>query len=284
MSILCFVFCILYCFFCPLQRFYQIPAANYNIQGTSMILADLTSPMVADLPKNMVVVVPVASLEQHSLHLPVCTDSRLLEEAVRRVEKRLKWEMLALPIMWLGYSQHHIGYPGTVSASSDTHLNLMMDIVQSMLSHGFHRILILNSHGGNEANISVLLQRLMEADESAEIFASTLYSPPSTVKAFKKILDAGERGSGHAGETETSMMLAIEPKLVHKDRMFADGEEARPLLNGVTNYRRMDQRTRHGGVGDPSKATAGKGEKLFKAIADGLEETIRVIHSGKALP
>jgi creatinine amidohydrolase len=240
--------------------------------------------MVADLPKNIVVVVPVASLEQHSLHLPLFTDTRLLEEAVRRVEPGLRWEMLALPVMWLGYSHHHIKYPGTVTAGSSTHLDLMNDIVSSMLGHGFRRILLLNSHGGNQANLSVLLQRLMEQEPEAEVFAATLYSPPSTEKAFKRILEAGDKGSGHAGETETSMMMAIEPDLVHGEEMFADGDEAQPLLKGVTNYRRMDQRTRHGGVGDPRSATAEKGEKLFKAIVDGLERTIKTIHAGKALP
>ena len=247
-----------------------------------MILANLTSSMVTDLPKEMVVVVPVASLEQHSLHLPLFTDSMLLEESVQRLEERMPWDVLALPVMWLGYSQHHIEYSGTVSAGSETHLNVMMDIVLSMLGHGFRRILILNSHGGNQANIAVLLQRLMESEEDAEILAATLYSPESTEKAVKRILEAGEEGSGHAGETETSMMLAMAPNLVREDRMHADGEEARPRLKGVATYRRMHLRTRHGGVGDPASATAKKGERLFKAIVNGLEETVKVIRSGEA--
>ena len=150
-----------------------------------MILAHLTSPQVADLPKEMVVVVPVASMEQHSLHLPMCTDTLLLEESVRRLEAAMVWDVLALPAMWLGFSHHHLGYAGTLSASSATHLSLMQDIVESMLVHGFRRILILNSHGGNDPSISVLLQRLMDSEKArdirAEIFATTLYSHPATV-------------------------------------------------------------------------------------------------------
>ena len=88
-----------------------------------MKLAELLSSEVADLPRDTAVIVPVASLEQHSLHLPVFTDSLILEECIRRLENRLSDTVLVLPVMWLGYSQHHMPYPGTVSASSDTHQN-----------------------------------------------------------------------------------------------------------------------------------------------------------------
>ena len=127
-----------------------------------MILAEMTSPEVDALPRDIVVLMPVASCEQHSLHLPVFTDSLIGGEVARRVHERCRDDVLVLPVQWLGYSQHHIRYPGTVSAVSQTHLLLMMDIVASMVGHGFRKILIQNSHGGNGANISVLLQRLME--------------------------------------------------------------------------------------------------------------------------
>ena len=78
------------------------------------------------------------------------------------MHERVPDDVLVLPVQWLGYSQHHIRYPGTISAISETHLMLMMDIVASMVGYGFKKILIQNSHGGNGANISVLLQRLME--------------------------------------------------------------------------------------------------------------------------
>ncbi|MFH1566930.1 MAG: creatininase family protein, partial [Gemmatimonadota bacterium] len=124
-----------------------------------MLLAEMTSPEIAALPRDIVVLLPIASCEQHSLHLPVYTDSFIGGEVARRVHVQVPEDVLVLPVQWLGYSQHHIRYPGTVSAVSETHLALMMDMVDSMIVHGFRKILLLNSHGGNGAGISVLLQR-----------------------------------------------------------------------------------------------------------------------------
>ena len=133
-----------------------------------MLLGEMTSPEIDGLPRDIVVYIPVASCEQHSLHLPVLTDSLIGEEVARRVNDRIPNDVLVLPVQWLGYSQHHIRYPGTVSAVSQTHLLLMMDIVACMVGYGFRKILIQNSHGGNGANIQVLLQRLMERYQEGE--------------------------------------------------------------------------------------------------------------------
>ena len=109
-----------------------------------MILAEMTSPEIDALPRDIVVLMPVASCEQHSLHLPVFTDSMIGGEVARRVHERVPDEVLVLPVQWLGYSQHHIRYPGTISAISETHLLLLMDIVASMVGYGFKKILIQN--------------------------------------------------------------------------------------------------------------------------------------------
>ena len=138
-----------------------------------MLLSELTSPEIAALPRDTVILIPVASCEQHSLHLPVWTDSFIGQDVARRVHEKVPDDVLVLPVQWLGYSQHHSRYPGTVSAISDTHMDLMMDIVDSMVRHGFRKILLQNSHGGNGAGIQVLLQRLMEKypDEDAEFYS-----------------------------------------------------------------------------------------------------------------
>ena len=244
-----------------------------------MKLEEMTSPEVAELPRNVVVVFPVGSMEQHSLHLPLSTDTMIVGAMCRRLESALPEDVLLLPVMWLGYSRHHMKYPGTVSAGVTTHLNIMKDVVCSMLDHGFRRVLIVNGHGGNIANISVLLQKLMEEHGDAEIFACPLYSDPSA-EEIKKILDKGTGGSGHAGESETSIVLALNSALVKEDRLDADGQQARLGLTGVVDYRSMDRRTSHGGVGDPTSATADKGEKLIRTIVEGLSEVVLKIRSG----
>lgn len=157
-----------------------------------MKLEELTSPDVGELPRDVVVVFPVGSMEQHSLHLPLSTDTMIVGEMCRRLESALPQDVLLLPVMWLGYSRHHMKYPGTVSAGVTTHINIMEDVVCSMLDHGFQRVLIVNGHGGNIANISVLLQKLMEEHGDAEIFACSLYSGLSAEEIEKFWIRAPE--------------------------------------------------------------------------------------------
>ena len=228
-----------------------------------MLLWEMTSPDVDALPRDIVVLIPVASCEQHSLHLPVWTDSFIGQDVARRVHEKVPEDVLVLPVQWLGYSQHHSRYPGTVSAISATHLDLMLDIVDSMVSHGFRKILIQNSHGGNGAGIQVLLQRLMEKyqDDTTEFYSRWAWG--SKLDEIRTL----PNGSGHAGETETAMMLAIRPDLVHADRIDPDGEREGMRVPGVSGYHRFDQRTKHGGVGDPRPSTPEMGVAMLEASA-----------------
>ncbi len=238
----------------------------------------MTSPEIDALPRDIVVLMPVASCEQHSLHLPVFTDSMIGGDVARRVHELVPDEVLVLPVQWLGYSQHHIRYPGTLSAISETHLLLMMDIVTSVVGYGFKKILIQNSHGGNGANISVLLQRLMEryGDDGVEFYSRWAWASGGKLDEIREL---GAGGSGHAGETEASMMLAIRPDLVRMDQLAADGERPGMRVPGVASYHRFDQRTKHGGVGDPRPATAEKGERLLQASAVEAAEHVKQIRA-----
>ena len=250
----------------------------FNSGAHLLILAEMTSPEIDALPRDIVVLMPVASCEQHSLHLPVFTDSMIGEEVARRVHGLVPEEVLVLPVQWLGYSQHHIRYPGTLSAVSETHLLLMMDIVASVVGYGFKKVLIQNSHGGNGANISVLLQRLMEryGDDGVEFYSRWAWAGNETLNSIRTL---GNGGSGHAGETETSMVLAMRPELVRIDRLAADGERSGMRVEGVASYHRFDQRTQHGGVGDPRPATAEMGEQILQASAEEVAEHVQAIRA-----
>ena len=245
-----------------------------------MILAEMNSPDIDALPRDIVVLIPVASCEQHSLHLPVFTDTMIGTEVARRVHERCPEKVLVLPTLWLGYSQHHIRYPGTLSASTETHLGAMMDIVDSIVRHGFKNILIMNSHGGNGANVSVLLQQLMVryGDEDVSFYSRWAWASGDKLDEIREL---GGAGSGHSGESETSMILALRPDLVQTDRLDADGDGDRPQVPGLGSYLRFDQRTQHGGVGDPRPATAEKGERMLDASAAEVAEQVRQIRELK---
>ena len=114
-----------------------------------MNLTDMTWPQVKALPPGTPVVIPVAALEQHGRHLPVFTDSLLLGEVVRRVNERLADRVLFAPLMWLGNSDHHLDFGGTLSAAPRVYLDLLNGLAENFLMHGFQRIVFLNGHGGN---------------------------------------------------------------------------------------------------------------------------------------
>ena len=94
-----------------------------------MNLSDLPWPKIQELAPDTPVVVPIAALEQHGLHLPVFTDSLLLGEVVRRVSLQMESQVLFAPLMWLGNSDHHLDFCGTLSASPRTYLDLLGGLV-----------------------------------------------------------------------------------------------------------------------------------------------------------
>src|SRR6476646_4362620 len=115
-----------------------------------MQLSDLNWPAVQALAPNTPVVFPVAALEQHGRHMPLFTDSMLLGEVVRRAAERLGDRVLFAPLQWLGNSDPHLDFPGTLSAAPRVYLDLLNGLLDNCVTHGFKRLVIVNGHGGND--------------------------------------------------------------------------------------------------------------------------------------
>src|SRR5688572_5897617 len=134
-----------------------------------MDLTDLSWPAVAALSKDTPVVFPIAALEQHSHHLPLFTDSLLLGEIVRRAKEPLGSRVLFAPLMWLGNSDHHLDFAGTLSAPPRTYLDLLNGLAENFVQHGFRRLVFVNGHGGNDVPckqaVFELRQRHRERDD-----------------------------------------------------------------------------------------------------------------------
>ena len=111
-----------------------------------MFLSELTWPDVAGLSKDTPVVIPIAAVEQHGHHLPVYTDSMLLTEIVRRVDSAMHDQILVTPLMWLGNSDHHLDFPGTLSAPPRVYIDLLVGLLDNLIMHGFKRLLLINGH------------------------------------------------------------------------------------------------------------------------------------------
>ncbi|MEE2657270.1 MAG: creatininase family protein [Candidatus Latescibacterota bacterium] len=246
-----------------------------------MKLGEMTWPDVKALDKtNLVPVYPIASFEQHGPHLPFLTDTMETQEVVDRLERRLPDDVICLPTQWLGYSFHHTRFAGSITATSDTHINLITETVSCLIEAGFPKVLIVNGHGGNQADMSVALQKLKEHHEESRVFGASYWKVAD--RQLDEIREAGPHGWGHAGEMETSMMLVIRPDLVKADLPHRDGTHPESQYGErVSQFLRMDEMTELGIYGDPKFGSSEKGERMLEAIADSLAEVILDIQGGR---
>jgi creatinine amidohydrolase len=229
-----------------------------------MQLAELTAPDVRALDKNTPVVIPVAALEQHGTHLPVFTDSLLLGEIIRRASEQFHENVLFTPLMWLGNSHHHLDFSGTLSAAPRTYLDLLSDIAENLLHHGFRRLIFINGHGGNDVPgrqaIFELRQKHRQRTDLLLLFA-TYWALGAKANEIDSSLHQNQMG--HACEWETSMILRIRPDLVRPYKNL----EAVQFGNAFEPAHRAwvtQDRTQPGHIGFPSLASPEKGEALFK--------------------
>jgi creatinine amidohydrolase len=240
-----------------------------------MLLAELTWSDVAALDRNTPVVFPVAALEQHGRHMPVFTDSLLMGEIARRAELELKGGVLFAPLQWLGNSHHHLDFPGTLSAEPRVYLDLLCGLLENFIAHGFRRLVILNGHGGNDVPgkqaVFEVRQRHRDRSDLLLLFATywNLVADPS--KAHPGLQ---QQVMGHACEWETSMVLRLNPELVKGHASVGEvpfGNPFEPASRGWI----MTDRSQPGHVGDPTHASAEKGEALFQAFTAGTVSMLR---------
>jgi creatinine amidohydrolase len=233
-----------------------------------MYLHEMTWPDVNDLPRDTPVVFPVAALEQHGHHMPLFTDSFLLGEVVRRVAGRLGNRILLAPLQWLGSSDHHLDFPGTLSASPRVYLDLLNGLLENFLSHGFRRLVLLNGHGGNTVPIQQVVFEVRQRHRTSNdllLLGTTYWALGARPQDAGAGIEQGRMG--HACEWETSMMLRLDPRLV-RDRSQVEpvpfGNPFEPASRGWV----MSDRSVPGHIGDPRLASAEKGEILFQLFTD----------------
>lgn len=236
-----------------------------------MQLTDMTWTEVDSLSRDTPVVIPVAALEQHGHHMPVFTDSLLLGEVVRRVAEPLKDNVLFAPLMWFGNSEHHLDFPGTLTATPRGYLDLLGDLTENFLTHGFKRIVFLNGHGGNitpgKQGVFEVRQKHRTRKDLLLLFATYW----DFARPWETSSDLVQKQMGHACEWETSMILRINPELVKGDVSQLEtvdfGFAFEPAYRGWITK----DRTVPGHIGSPQFATVEKGEHLLQTFSVGVK-------------
>lgn len=234
-----------------------------------MNLADLTWPDVENLSRDIPVVVPVAALEQHGRHMPLFTDSLLLGEVIRRVSGAMKDKVLFAPLMWYGNSHHHMDFPGTLSASPRVYLDLLNDLTDNLIAHGFRRIVFLNGHGGNTTPGKQALFEARQRHRARRDLLLLFATYWDSAKPNEGRSDLVQSQMGHACEWETSMILKLAPHLVKditKLETVPFGFAFEPAYRGWITK----DRSAPGHIGSPQEANAEKGEYLFQTFSNGV--------------
>ena len=230
--------------------------------------------------QDAILLIPVASTEQHGPHLATGCDTILCGEVARRTARLVaeKRPILVAPTVWIGLASHHLAIGGTFSVTFDTYAKLLGDIAQSAKTAGFSKLLFINGHGGNIAALSILSEQL--ARETGLRVAVTTYARLATEAGdFAEILE-DQDAMHHACEAETSMLLALDQGFVRKERLpdahqdgFKKGDPS-PAGGALSTWTPFNEFTASGVRGDARRASAEKGEKLFAACANRLAEKL----------
>ncbi|MCI0380928.1 MAG: creatininase family protein [Gemmataceae bacterium] len=240
-----------------------------------MRFQDMTFPELRQVNRDTTLVLaPIAACEQHSRHLPTFTDTLLVSAVAGGVEERLPAHVLLLPTQWFGASHHHLRFGATLSVHVDTHVAMLCDLVQPLLDDGHQRVLILNGHGGNIDTMQMALRRLQPKYTNKQVTAASYWDLAANELAA--LAEGPRKSMGHACEFETSMILALRPDLVRKDKIQNDPPPPDPALRGLYISEDMHQRTDHGAVGYPELATPEKGRKFLQAA---IERTVEVVQA-----
>jgi creatinine amidohydrolase len=242
--------------------------------------ADLSTRHFAQLAASplldkAVAVLPVAATEQHGPHLPTSVDSTLVDGVIAAALPHLAADLpvLILPTQAVGYSPEHIRFPGTLTLSAPTLIALWTELGASVARAGIKKLVLFNSHGG-QVSLMDIVARELRTTHNLIVYSSSWYNLPlgDTVNG---LFPAEEHRFGvHAGDIETSMMLALAAKRVDmaQAQNFHSSSQDRaaryPTLGNGKSAKlgwQMQDYNAQGAAGNAAAATAAKGQALLDA-------------------
>lgn len=245
----------------------------------SVLWGDMTWPVAEHrLKSTSIALLPVGAIEQHGPHLPLDVDSYDAEVLSRQVAERCSHPRpLVLPLIAYGVSYHHDDFAGTVSVGPDALSQIVYQIGMSVARQGIDKLVIINGHGGNSPALHFAAQMI---NRDARIFTcvDTGESSDSDIDEI-----SATHNDVHAGEIETSTTLALRPEVVRMDQIessvprFSSQYLDFTSKRGVGWYGRTLRITESGVMGDPTKATAKKGRKMWEVIVQNLVEMVEDI-------
>ena len=242
----------------------------------SRFWADLTTRDFAQLDADKAVaVLPLGATEQHGPHLPLSVDHSLVDGVIAACLPHLPagLPVLFLPTQQVGYSPEHSRFAGTLTLSSATVMASWIEIGEGVALAGLKKLLLLNSHGG-QVSLMDIVARELRTHYDLIVYSCSWWNLPLG-DAVNGLFSAEEHRFGvHAGEIETSMMLALRPQCVDMTQAqdFKSSSQQRaaayPILGNGSSAKlgwQMQDYNPQGAAGNAAAATADKGRVVIEA-------------------
>ena len=260
-----------------------------NTPAPPRFWADLKSPDFARMDlTRCIAVLPVAAIEQHGPHLPLNVDTTLVEGVITSTLPHLPATLpvLFLPTQAIGFSPEHTAFAGTLTLRAETIIALWTELAESVARAGVKKLVLLNAHGG-QAGLLDVVARDLRARLGMLVYSVNWFNLPLHTAAGASVNDlftAQEHRFGiHAGEIETSMMLALKPEQVdmtraqHFHSTSQDRAEKFSILGDGRSAKlawQMQDYNPQGAVGNAAAATADKGRAVLGAAGRSLAQLL----------
>lgn len=204
---------------------------------------------------NVLLAVPLGSLEQHGPHLPLDTDTRIAVALAHGLAER-RSDVVVAPAMAYGASGEHASFPGTLLVGHDVLAELLVEVVRSARST-FSGVILVNAHGGNEQALAAAEQRCATEGDAVLVWRAVVTG-----------------GDAHAGRTETSLMLAVDPVAVRPELAEPGCTETIERLLPRLRAEGVRPVSSNGVLGDPTGASAEEGHALLDALVSDLAASV----------
>ncbi len=225
--------------------------------------------------RDPVVVLPVGTMEQHGPHLPLMVDYIIPQRIAEKVAESLAPNVIVMPPVVYSFNEHHMDFPGTIAINMYTIIDYVAQIGFSLAHHGFRHIVLLNGHGSNVPVMDLAMRRINNESPAISVLANYW----ALIQREDVPWERESFGvSHHADEDETSLMLYLCPQLVDMDKAVRSVEEVQrseniwgtwPANTRIHFQEFFSRNTSTGIQGDPTGASAAKGEVLFNSAVKG---------------
>jgi creatinine amidohydrolase len=242
-------------------------------------LANLSWPEVQrELQKIEFSIIPTGSTEQHGPNLGLKTDIAIATALAEKIGERMQPRALVVPGVAWGISYHHLSFPGTLTLSPETFMNLVVELAQSLKHHGIQKVLIVNGHGGNQSALNLVLTRLRH---ECGIQAANMFWLSLVDDVIREHVHSPRYG--HACEVETSLAMYLAPEIVKHTQLSAG--EIKPYPYPHSDPRGAGfidapftwaELTDNGAFGDARQASREFGEILTETI---VSRTVAFVES-----